>query len=140
MPHARLLILSTLVLAACPDKDDDSGDGQSTGDSGGVDCTTEARSSVSITLLDEAGQNHVEATGGAGISATYTVDGGESQTCEAVFDAVVCGWEQAGDFVIVVDAEGYVPEQREVTVEEDECHVISEVLQIQLVPLEDADG
>lgn len=140
MPHARLLILTALALVACGDKDDDSGDGQSTGGDGGVDCTTEARSSVSITLLDESGANHVESTGGVGISASYTVDGGESQVCEAVFDSVVCGWEQAGDFVIVVDAEGYVPEQREVTVEEDECHVISETLQINLVPLDDADG
>jgi hypothetical protein len=133
-------MLTALALVACGDKEADSGDGQSTGDGGGVDCTTEARSSVSITLFDETGRNHVEATGGEGITATYTVDGGESQSCEAVFDSVVCGWEQAGDFVIVVDTAGYVPEQREVTVGEDECHVISETLRIDLVPLDDADG
>ncbi len=131
------LLAALLPLAACGDKDGDSA-AADTGEALG--CTTEARSSVTVSLVAPDGSNPLEASGGPAVDATYTVDGGDTQSCEAMGGDLVCGWEQAGHFVILVDVEGHVPEQREVTVAADECHVISQSIEIVLVELGDDLG
>lgn len=95
-----------------------------------VDCTTEARSSVQLTVVDAAGAPI------AGAAATYTIEG-ESwpspQDCEAMGDGVlVCGWEVEDVFHIEVTAPGYLSESLTIEVYGDECHVITEQIEVTL--------
>jgi hypothetical protein len=129
---AHLVFAFALVpaLVACGDKDADDSD------VGGIACTEEARSSVSLSLV----------SGGAPIPmsanpvAEFSVDAGASFTaCEAVFDAAnaefVCGYEVAGTFLIRASADGFAPGETEVVVEADECHVIGQVVELELAAL-----
>jgi len=89
-----------------------------------VDCTTEARASVQLTVVDGAGA----AIDGA--SAQYTIES-ESwpspQPCESVGGGVlVCGWEVEDTFHIDVSAPGYLSQTVQVEVWADQCHVITE--------------
>lgn len=94
-----------------------------------VDCTTEARSSVSLHLEDEAGQAI------AGATVTYTVDGGAEEPCEAMIAGdYVCGWEVEGRFAITSTALGFTPDTFTVDVGADACHVITEAVTRTLTP------
>ncbi len=93
-----------------------------------VACTLEARSSVTVTVVDEVGTAIPDPT------VTYAVDGGAEQACEAMNGVFVCGYEVEGFFEITADAEGFAPETATVTVESDACHVIGQQVEITLRP------
>lgn len=119
MRHAPLL-LSPLALLALPACDES------------VDCTTEARASVQLTIVDDSGASIPDA------SASYTIES-ESwpapQDCEDMGEGtLICGWEVEDTFHIEVQAPGYATEELEVEVGGDECHVITEQIQVVLDP------
>jgi hypothetical protein len=95
---------------------------------GGRDCTLMAVSSVTLNVENEAGARI------SGSTATYSVDGGEPVACEALGGNgdFVCGWEVAGDLTITASAPGYQEASQTVTVEADECHVVTEELTLTL--------
>ena len=93
-------------------------------------CTTEARASVQLSVVDSAGSAISSA------SAEYTIEGEdwpEPQPCEDMGGgALVCGWEVDDVFHIEVSAPGYGSEMVEVEVFADECHVITEQVTVEL--------
>lgn len=94
-----------------------------------IACTTEARSSVSLQVRDESGAIIPDS------SLSFTVDGGAATPCESWTEGEwACGWEQAGSFEITASAPGFEPQVLEVEVEADVCHVITEVVEVVLVP------
>ncbi len=111
-----VLSLSFLILTGCPQP---------------TNCTTEARSSVSVNVVDENGEPILNA------ELTYSVDGGPSLDCEIFGDgSSVCGWEASGEIAITATAQGYQSASETVTVESDECHVISESLTLTLTEVQ----
>lgn len=127
-PSTRLMfVLPVAVLVACGDKDP-----VDSGDSGvsAVDCSTEARSSAQVTVQDGAGADLSSVA-----TVTYTVDG-ETFPCNSYPDGqFVCGYEVAGTLTITATADGYEDAQLDVVVEEDECHVITEMVTMTMVDL-----
>lgn len=95
----------------------------------GEDCTLEARSSVSITVVDEAGEIIDDAT------VTFAVDQEERGACERIGDTWACGWEEEGYFLIEATAPGYGTTVTVVEVGGDECHVATEEIELVLSPL-----
>lgn len=120
-----LLIASSLLLPACSDGSDDTG---SPGDP--INCTLEARSSVSVKVISLMGEPVLDAT------VTYSVDGGLEEDAECVSTAAaggcedwVAGWERVGTFVIkAVSADKTSEAEETVVVTKDECHVIGQTL------------
>lgn len=105
------------------------------GSGGGIACTTEARSSVTVKVVDAQGMPVTDAV------VTYTVDGGASQNAECVnplggmgnCQEWVAGYEIAGNFVITAtSADGMKTATQMVTVAKDECHVISQTATLTL--------
>lgn len=81
----------------------------------------------------------VSATDGGDVSAavvTYAVERGAFRPCEghAGDGEYVCGWEEPGSIAVRVEAVGYETAERTVFVEQDECHVIPEHLDVALAP------
>lgn len=120
MPRAPRLLLactSLLPLVACLES---------------VECTTEARASVQLTVVDASGA----AIDGA--SATYTIESEswpQPQDCEDIGDGtLICGWEVEDLFHIEVEAPGYAAASVEIEVGGDECHVITELVEVELDP------
>ena len=113
-----LMPLGLLLLAAgCPGDD--------------TACTTEARSSITVAVVDEDGASIDVAT------ATYSVDGGAEIDCEDMSGgSLVCGWEVAGDLTVTVAASGYRTQTFTQRVEADECHVVGEVVEITLLAVD----
>jgi hypothetical protein len=92
-----------------------------------VGCDDMAVSSVSLTVEDADG-NAI-----TGANATYTVDGGVPSACEEFGDGnYACGYEQAGEITVTASAAGYAEASATVTVEADECHVITEQVTLTL--------
>lgn len=90
-------------------------------------CTDDVRSSITLNVVDESGAAIDSAT------ATYSVDGAAVEDCEAYGNgSIACGLELSGDFTVTVDADGFDPETIIQTVAKNECHVITEVLDITL--------
>ncbi len=120
MKILAMTILGSLVLlvAGCPQ---------------GVDCTLEARVSVSVTVTDADGEPVPE------VGVTYEANGGAPETCEEHGGAYLCGHEVEGDLLIRVQAEGYQDHAETVTVTADECHVLTEHLEVILQPLDCTD-
>ncbi len=118
MLQARLIVLSALSIAALA----------ASACTPPVDCTTEARASVQVTLVDSAGVDIGEA------DVSYSVDGGGTFTdCEEVIaNQWVCGWEVSGEIVVRAEAIGYVTAEQTVTVGADECHVIGQTVELTL--------
>lgn len=122
------------LLFACGSE---SGGGGSGGAGGGgpIACTTEARSSVTVKVVDGMAMPVGDAL------VTYTVDGGASQNAEC-FNPLggmgnceywVAGYEVAGDFVITAtSADGMKTATQMITVAKDQCHVISQSLTLTL--------
>ena len=107
------------LLFGCGSKED-------TGELEELVCTASIEFSVYVTVYDEAGEVIDNA------SVSYISDE-MSGACEA--DSIgghYCGEEQSGDVTISVSAEGYVDAEETVNVEADECHVITEYLDIRL--------
>jgi hypothetical protein len=132
LPKCSILffLASSLLLPACGDGSGDSG---SSGDP--IACTLEARSSVSVTVVDVMGIPALDAM------VTFSVDGGAEEDAECVTTAAaggceawVAGYERAGTFVIkAVSADGTAKDEETVTVTKDECHVISQMVELKLM-------
>jgi hypothetical protein len=91
-------------------------------------CTEEARSSVTVTVVDASGAPVTDAL------VSYSVGGAPAKDCEVTLDSgnvFVCGYEEAGNFGIAV-TRGAETKTQAVTVSKDECHVISQSITIQL--------
>jgi hypothetical protein len=98
-----------------------------------VDCTTEARASIQLTVLDESGAPVTDA------SATYTAAGATAD-CESTGDGTfVCGYEVAGEIEVTITATGFATDTFTQVVESDECHVITETVERTLSPVECTD-
>lgn len=83
-------------------------------------CSEEAVPSLVLEVIDEAGEPIEEAFG------YYVVDEAceaDASPCEAVGGQLVCGIEEAGELHVLIDAEGYLPEERSYVIEADLCHV-----------------
>lgn len=120
LPRSATLALMTFAVAGCPQE---------------RACTADARSSISLTVTDESGGT-VE-----GVTATYTVDGGEEEDCESWGgDSFACAFERAGTFELRVAALGYESHSETIEVASDECHVITEVVEVALTPLACTDS
>lgn len=116
MRSIKMSALSLLMLlAACTEAPEEEG----------ISCTTDARTSVRVTVLDVDGMQTNEAT------VTYTKDG-MSQACEVGGDSIYnCGFEVAGE--LTIEAVGLDASATEtVTVTEDECHVETQEITMQL--------
>ena len=121
MPYRALMpLLSTalaLVLAACG--------GDTATES--VVCTTEARTSVLVTVIDAASAPIPSA------SVSYQINDGAAQVkaCPAS-GACPVGTEQSGRFKLTVSKVGYAPAVAEVQVNRDVCHVTTEQVTVVL--------
>ena len=95
----------------------------------GDSCTLEARSSVTVKVVDSAGVVISDAM------VTFSVDGGGPQACEVFPDGqgYVCGYEVDGNFTITA-TKGMDTKTAMVTVKmtADVCHVESQSLTITL--------
>ena len=103
-------------------------------DSGEIDdiaCTASIEFSVYATIYNEAGEVIENA------SVSYSAEA-MSGDCEV--DSIgghYCGEEQSGEVTILVSAEGYVDAEETVTVGADQCHVITENLDITMTAVAD---
>ncbi len=95
-----------------------------------VDCTEEARSSITARVFDTSGIPVAEA------NVTYTADGWVDEPCESFDGEYICGWEVAGEITVRVEAWGFQEAEKTVTVAEDECHVIGETVEFVLQPVD----
>lgn len=96
-------------------------------------CTTEIRPSVNVQITDEAG---------AAMDASVEYDIGDGPvSCDQIGDIAgyySCGEDFAGEIEILVSAQGYQDRSETLSPESDECHVITEELDIELVLEEEA--
>ncbi len=92
-------------------------------------CTTEARSSVTVTVVDMAGAIVADAV------VTFTVDGGASEACELFPGGMTytCGYERDGQFSITA-TKGADTKTQAVTITNsaDGCHVEGQSITIKL--------
>ena len=94
-----------------------------------IACTTQIVFSVNLTVVDEAGAPL------EGASARYRVDGGAEAGCEDLGGGLfACGADEAGAFVITVEAPGREPKTVEAEVGSGECHVEPVALEAMLEP------
>ena len=99
-----LPMLALLALCACEELPDT------------VDCTAEARVSVSVEVVDAEGAD-------VAAEVFYEADDGE-QPCESWGDgSYACGFEVAGELLIRAQAEGYQEASEAVTVESDDLEL-----------------
>ena len=83
-----------------------------------IPCTDDIKTSVLLSLEDELGA----VIEGAAVSVT---DGVITEDCQELSAGQYnCGEELAGELTISMVAYGFEPEELDVSVEEDECHVI----------------
>ena len=113
----RLMTLAVLLLTtAC------------TTDPAIVACTDIAMSSVTVELVDaDTGEPIRDA------DLTYRSDSMENGDCESFGDgSYTCGWETPGEHTIWISHSDYIEATEVVTVEQGECHVFTEVLEVGL--------
>ena len=68
------------------------------------------------------------------------MDGGDELPCEGPGDGTfACGWEEAGEFVVNIDALGFGSDSFSETIEADECHVLTEVIEHTLYAVDCTD-
>jgi hypothetical protein len=95
-----------------------------------IACDEYAASSVTVNVEDSLGP--VE-----GLLVEYSA-GDAFVACDDFGDgSYACGWEQAGLIEIRIDDPAYELFEAEVEVEEDPCHVITEILDVVLVEIEE---
>jgi hypothetical protein len=95
-----------------------------------IACDTSAYTSVVVHVSEEGG-------GAVDATVTFSVDGGEFADCMDNGDgAWACGWEQAGDITIRVEAASHTTFEETVTVEQGECHVVTQTVDAALVPVD----
>ena len=118
-----MIILLAFLAFAC------SGDDNANND---VACTEEARAGLNVTVKNA--ETGVTITEGITVVAA---DGNYTETLEYFTGSpnFTGAWERAGTYVITVTGEGYQTYTSDaVTVEADECHVIGEIITINLQP------
>lgn len=100
----------------------------------GKDCDASAAGSVAVSVSASDGGDVSEA------EVSWTSDGDTFQPCDPFpgDGEWVCGWEAAGNLGIRVVAGGYQVVEETVFVEQGECHVIPQHLEVVLAP-EDVD-
>lgn len=97
-----------------------------------VTCTEEVVPSVLVDVVD------VDTNEGLpNAEVSFRVDDGDVQSCtgggpDGSPSVFVCGEEQAGDFEIVVEHIDYTAQTISVSVDADECHVITEEIEARL--------
>ena len=111
-----LCMLFVLAVSACGGGEED-----------GIVCTTEARTSVLLTVVDRLNAPL------PGVNVTYQVNGGagQSQACEASGKCAIA-FEVSGVFSITASKAGYTTASGTVTVTRDVCHVTTESLTLTL--------
>ena len=92
-------------------------------------CTDDARVSVTVEVVDEAGETVPDA------AVRYDAGDGEVD-CVVWEDTYSCGTEIDGELDILVSAAGYEDQVIPLTIESDECHVIGQELLVELVEVE----
>ena len=114
--HIACLFAVLAALGGCGGGSGGGSEGGS-GETDGIVCTAEARSSVLLTVVNQANVTLTD------VSVTYQVNGGTSQnqTCESGA-ACTIGYEVAGTFSITAAKSGYSPASDTVTVTRNECH------------------
>lgn len=93
-----------------------------------LDCTTEARSSVTVTVVDANGAPVNDA------ALEYSVDGGPKKECTVLginASEYVCGFEEDGHFTITATS-GTLTGTATADVVADECHVIGQTVKLTL--------
>lgn len=93
-------------------------------------CDASAAGSVGVT---------VSAVDGSDVSAarvSFAPEGQPAKPCDDFGGTgeYVCGWEIAGEITVRVEADGYASHEETVFVEEGECHVVQEHLDVVLEP------
>lgn len=89
-------------------------------------CTDDARSSVSVEVVNDAGEDILD--------AVVQFDSGSGlEDCQGYDGVFACGTEIDGEIDIIASAPGYEDQTVTVTVESDECHVITKDLRVDLV-------
>jgi hypothetical protein len=118
--HSLVSLALSALVSACGGGDP--GDGL-------VVCTTEARTSVLVTVVDQVGASL------SGVTVSYRVDGGaaQSQPCDAS-GACALAFEVSGVFAFTAYKLGYTPLSGKATVKRDACHVITERVTLTLTP------
>ena len=115
-----MIMLSSL--GGCGNKEEDTAN---------IICSSEISFSVYVTFYNETGSVVDNA------EPTVSVDGGSASACEE--DSIgrhYCGEELEGEVTVSFLIDGYEPVEETVTVEANECHVITEIIDITLVPSE----
>lgn len=94
----------------------------------GIACTTEARTSVLLTVVDQLGAPL------PGVTVMYQVNAGnaQSEACDSNGTCAIA-FEVSGVFSITATKVGYTSPSGMVTVTRDECHVITERLTLTLL-------
>lgn len=113
------VVISTLGIVGC------GSDGVGPGDGA---CTTEARASVTVKVVDASGTPVTDA------SVTFAVDDEPARACESFPDgSYACGFEIAGEFVIGVARNGESKlEKLTIGMTADGCHVEGKSITITL--------
>lgn len=131
MSSSRLALSSLLALAVgltgCPPRDGDLDSGD------GIACDLMAYPSVQVSLVD---------SDGAPLSGEFTVtyDTGDGpMDCDVSSDVVFCGMEVPGEMHIIAEADGFEKAEVDVVVDSDICHVITEQIDLEMVPLTEGD-
>jgi len=95
-----------------------------------VVCTTDMRASVALTVVGP------DQTVLGDYRVSLRVDGGAAQSLVCAATGVCgVGQEQSGRLQIEVHKDGYAPGLAQVTVQRDDCHVLTEPLRITLTAL-----
>jgi len=93
-----------------------------------MDCTTEARSSVTVQVVDASGAAVTDAV------VKFSVDGGATQDCDNPLGSdniYTCGYEIAGNFTITA-TRGGMTGTATATVTAGDCHVNGQTAKITL--------
>lgn len=113
-----LFILLALTLTACPQKEEP------------ISCTEVFVSGLVIKVTDAA-SNEI-------ISEGITIiaeDGDYNETLVFSFDSYIGAGERAGTYIVTISGDGYVTKTLEpIEVLADECHVIPQEIDVQLMP------
>ena len=93
-------------------------------------CTADVSPSLHVTVASADGSAPEE------VSVRFSVDGSDLEDCAGAATDWICGEEIAGEFTVEVSAAGHESQNHSLTVEADECHVISQQLDVVLDPIE----
>lgn len=94
-----------------------------------VGCTMEARSSVTVKLVDGTGAPVTDAT------VTFSVEGGAAEACENLLmdGSYTCGYERSGAITVTATKGADMKTQTvTVTMTDDGCHVVGQSITLTL--------